>query len=152
MQCQLFCKLLPRERKQSQWQKGDFRVMITLINSEKSFNFCQSLGSWTLLKKNTFFSGIGLVWLAQRIVRFWPDLYQRVASNNPLSLPFGPVPTELTIGGYKQDHSIPALRRVYSVEATLGLVTRCVLRYETGGEPSRWVAYSSLWRKRAAGR
>jgi len=25
-----------------------------------------------------------------------------------LNLPFGPVPTEATIGGYKQDHSNPA--------------------------------------------
>ena len=52
-----------------------------------------------------------------------------------LSLPFGPVPTEATIDSYRRDHSVRALRRVYSVEAAFGWAKRCFHRYETGGEP-----------------
>jgi hypothetical protein len=36
-----------------------------------------------------------------------------------LRLPFGLVPTEATIGSYRQKHSVRALHRVYSVEATV---------------------------------
>ena len=50
-------------------------------------------------------------------------------------LPFGLFPTEETIGSYWQKHSVRALRRVYSVEATFGFEKRCFHRYETGGEP-----------------
>ncbi len=39
--------------------------------------------------------------------------------NLNLRLPFGPAPTEATIGGYRHDSSVRALHRVYSVEATL---------------------------------
>ena len=60
-----------------------------------------------------------------------------------LSPPFRPVPTEATIGGYKQDNSIQALRQVYSVEAAFGWAKRCFHRYETGGEPGlSWVVCS----------
>ena len=60
-----------------------------------------------------------------------------------ISLPYGLVPTEATIDGYMLDHSVQALRRVYSVEATFGCESRCFPRYETGGEPSpAWVACS----------
>ena len=52
-----------------------------------------------------------------------------------LSLPFGLVPTEATIGSYRQKPSARALHRVYSVEATFGSEKRCFHRYETGGEP-----------------
>ena len=52
-----------------------------------------------------------------------------------LSLPFGLVPTEATIGSNHQKHSARALHRVYSVEATLGSEKRGFHRYETGGEP-----------------
>ena len=51
-----------------------------------------------------------------------------------LSLPFGLVPTEATIGSYRQKPSARALHRVYSVEATFGSEKRCFHRYETGGE------------------
>jgi hypothetical protein len=51
---------------------------------------------------------------------------------------------EETIGSYWQKHSVRALRRVYSVEATFGFEKRCFHRYETGGEPRpSFAAYSS---------
>jgi len=52
------------------------------------------------------------------------------------SLPFGLVPTEATIGGYRHDHSVRALRRVYSAEATFGRVRRCFHRYKTSSLPT----------------
>ena len=59
-----------------------------------------------------------------------------------LSLPFGLVPTEATIGSYRQKPSARALHRVYSVEATFGSEKRCFHRYETGGE--RWPVSARL--------
>ena len=66
-----------------------------------------------------------------------PHLYPHLLILLPLnlSLPFGLVPTEATIGSYRQKHSARALHRVYSVEATFGSEKRCFHRYETGGEP-----------------
>ena len=52
----------------------------------------------------------------------------------PTSLPFGLDPAEATTGGYRCQHSVLALRRVYSAEATFSLVKRCFLRYKTEGE------------------
>ena len=74
-----------------------------------------------------------------------PHLYPHLLILLPLnlSLPFGLVPTEATIGSYRQKHSARALRRVYSVEATFGSEKRCFHRYETGGEPWSVSAASS---------
>ena len=79
----------------------------------------------------------GFTWQASRE---WP-ISPKSLNESPhkakkiLSLPFGLVPTEATIGSYRQKHSARALHRVYSVEATFGSEKRCFHRYETGGEP-----------------
>ncbi len=61
-----------------------------------------------------------------------------------LRLPFGLVPTEAAIGGYRHDHSVRALHRVYSVGATFGCEKRCFHRYETGMKPEESLAPHGL--------
>jgi len=69
------------------------------------------------------------------------DLYLicRILRLGDLSLPFGLAPMEATIDGYTLDHSVQALRRVYSVEATFGCEKRCI----PGMKPGKILA--SLW-------